>query len=200
MLDKIFLLARRVFMRLLLLMLPLGLFAFLVKVIPLEPLTALVCVLPVIGIEVWLVVKYILPGMGDLAASTLYSSNISTDEEVMVEAARRMLAAGDAKGALASLERHRKENAAMVRPWLMEAGLLNEMRRHAESAELLQEALASRRWRKEDRALFLYKIGTVYANMLNNPDKARQYLEQAAEDYPNTAYGRSAADKLDQLR
>lgn len=43
-----------------------------------------------------LVVKYLLPGMSDVVTKTLYASNISTDEEVLVDAARRMLGAGDA--------------------------------------------------------------------------------------------------------
>ena len=196
MLKMILLLARRTFIRLLLVLLPLGLFAFLAQAIPLSPLQSLVVLIPVIAFEVWLVVKYLLPVMGDLVTKTLYSSNITTDEEVLVDAARRMLNSGDPQGALELLERYRKENSGLVRSWLMESSLLNDMRRYADSVEVLQEALESRRWRKEDRALFLYKIGVIYDSQLNNPDKARKYWEEAADRYPNTAYGRSALDKL----
>ena len=196
MLKMILLLARRTFIRLLLVLLPLGLFAFLAQAIPLSPLQSLVVLIPVIAFEVWLVVKYLLPVMGDLVTKTLYSSNITTDEEVLVDAARRMLKSGDPQGALELLERYRKENSGLVRSWLMESSLLNDMRRYADSVEVLQEGLESRRWRKEDRALFLYKIGVIYDSQLNNPDKARKYWEEAADRYPNTAYGRSALDKL----
>ena len=196
MLKMILLLARRTFIRLLLVLLPLGLFAFLAQAIPLSPLQSLVVLIPVIAFEVWLVIKYLLPVMGDLVTKTLYSSNITTDEEVLVDAARRMLNYGDPQGALELLERYRKENSGLVRSWLMESSLLNDMRRYADSVEVLQEGLESRRWRKEDRALFLYKIGVIYDSQLNNPDKARKYWEEAADRYPNTAYGRSALDKL----
>ena len=196
MLKMILLLARRTFIRLLLVLLPLGLFAFLAQAIPLSPLQSLVVLIPVIAFEVWLVVKYLLPVMGDLVTKTLYSSNITTDEEVLVDAARRMLNSGDPQGALELLERYRKENSGLVRSWLMESSVLNDMRRYADSVEVLQEGLESRRWRKEDRALFLYKIGVIYDSQLNNPDKARKYWEEAADRYPNTAYGRSALDKL----
>lgn len=196
MLKMILLLARRTFIRLLLAMLPLGLFAVLAQALDLSPLQSLVTLIPVIAFEVWLVVKYVLPVMGDLVTKTLYSSNITTDEEVLVEASRRMLNSGDAQGALELLERYRKENPGLVRSWLMESGLLNDMRRYADSVKILQEGLESRRWRKEDRALFLYKIGVIYDSMLNNPDKARKYWEEAADRYPNTAYGCSALDKL----
>lgn len=196
MLKMILLLARRTFIRLLLVLLPLGLFAFLAQAIPLSPLQSLVVLIPVIAFEVWLMVKYLLPVMGDLVTKTLYSSNITTDEEVLVDAARRMLNSGDPQGALELLERYRKENSGLVRSWLMESSLLNDMRRYADSVEVLQEGLESRRWRKEDRALFLYKIGVIYDSQLNNPDKARKYWEEAADRYPNTAYGRSALDKL----
>lgn len=196
MLKMILLLARRTFIRLVLALLPLGLFAFLAQALDLSPLQSLITLIPVIAFEVWLVVKYVLPVMGDLVTKTLYSSNITTDEEVLVEASRRMLNSGDAQGALELLERYRKENPGLVRSWLMESGLLNDMRRYADSVEVLQEGLESRRWRKEDRALFLYKIGVIYGSLLNNPDKARKYWEEAADRYPNTAYGRSAGDKL----
>ena len=196
MLKMILLLARRTFIRLLLAMLPLGLFAVLAQALDLSPLQSLVTLIPVIAFEVWLVVKYVLPVMGDLVTKTLYSSNITTDEEVLVEASRRMLNSGDPQGALELLERYRKENPGLVRSWLMESGLLNDMRRYADSVKILQEGLESRRWRKEDRALFLYKIGVIYDSQLNNPDKARKYWEEAADRYPNTAYGRSALDKL----
>lgn len=196
MLKMILLLARRTIIRLLLVLLPLGLFAFLAQAIPLSPLQSLVVLIPVIAFEVWLVIKYLLPVMGDLVTKTLYSSNITTDEEVLVDAARRMLNSGDPQGALELLERYRKENPGLVRSWLMESSLLNDMRRYADSVEVLQEGLESRRWRKEDRALFLYKIGVIYDSQLNNPDKARKYWEEAADRYPNTAYGRSALDKL----
>ena len=196
MLKMILLLARRTFIRLLLVLLPLGLFAFLAQAIPLSPLQSLVVLIPVIAFEVWLVIKYLLPVMGDLVTKTLYSSNITTDEEVLVDAARRMLNSGDPQGALELLERYRKENSGLVRSWLMESSLLNDMRRYADSVEVLQEGLESRRWRKEDRALFLYKIGVIYDSQLNNPDKARKYWEEAADRYPNTAYGRSPLDKL----
>ena len=196
MLKMILLLARRTFIWLLLVLLPLGLFAFLAQAIPLSPLQSLVVLIPVIAFEVWLVIKYLLPVMGDLVTKTLYSSNITTDEEVLVDAARRMLNSGDPQGALELLERYRKENSGLVRSWLMESSLLNDMRRYADSVEVLQEGLESRRWRKEDRALFLYKIGVIYDSQLNNPDKARKYWEEAADRYPNTAYGRSALDKL----
>ena len=196
MLKMILLLARRMFIRLLLVLLPLGFFAFLAQAIPLSPLQSLILLIPVIAFEVWLVVKYLLPVMGDVVTKTLYSSSITTDEEVLVDAARRMLNSGDARGALELLERYREENPGLVRSWLMESGLLNDMRRYADSVELLQKGLKSRRWRKEDRALFLYKIGAIYDSLLNNPDKARQYWEEAADRYPNTAYGRSALDKL----
>lgn len=196
MLKMILLLARRMFVRLLLVLLPLGFFAFLAQAIPLSPLQSLILLIPVIAFEVWLVVKYLLPVMGDVVTKTLYSSSITTDEEVLVDAARRMLNSGDARGALELLERYREENPGLVRSWLMESGLLNDMRRYADSVELLQKGLKSRRWRKEDRALFLYKIGAIYDSLLNNPDKARQYWEEAADRYPNTAYGRSALDKL----
>ena len=57
MLKMIFLLARRIFIRLLLALLPLGLFMFLAQAIPLSPLQSLLALVPVIAFEVWLVIR-----------------------------------------------------------------------------------------------------------------------------------------------
>ena len=179
-----------------LVLLPLGLFMFLAQAIPLSPLQSLLLLVPVIAFEVWLVIRYLLPVMGELVTKTLYSSNITTDEEVLVEASRRMLNSGDPQGALELLERYRKKNPGLVRSWLMESSLLNDMRRYADSVNVLQKGLEYGGWRKEDRALFLYKIGAIYESQLNNPDRARKYWEEAADKYPDTAYGRSARDKV----
>ena len=193
--EMIFLLARRIFIRLPPALL-LGLFMFLAQAIPLSPLQSLLVLVPVIAFEVWLVIRHLLPVMGELVTKTLYSSNITTDEEVLVEASRRMLNSGDPQGALELLERYRKENPGLVRSWLMESSLLNDMRRYADSVNVLQKGLENGGWRKEDRALFLYKIGAIYDSQLHDPDRARKYWEEAADKYPDTAYGRSALDKL----
>ena len=60
MLKMIFLLARRMFIRLLLVLLPLGLFMFLAQAIPLSPLQSLLLLVPVIAFEVWLVIRHLL--------------------------------------------------------------------------------------------------------------------------------------------
>ena len=137
------------FIRLLLVLLPLGLFMFLAQAIPLSPLQSLLLLVPVIAFEVWLVIRHLLPVMGELVTKTLYSSNITTDEEVLVEASRRMLNSGDPQGALELLERYRKENPGLVRSWLMESSLLNDMRRYADSVNVLQKGLEYGGWRKE---------------------------------------------------
>ena len=58
----------------------------------------------------------------------------------------------------------------------MESSLLNDMRRYADSVEVLQEGLESRRWRKEDRALFLYKIGVIYDVPAQQPGQGPEIL------------------------
>ena len=56
------------------------------------------------GYQYWLDSVSYTHLMGELVTKTLYSSNITTDEEVLVEASRRMLNSGDPQGALELLE------------------------------------------------------------------------------------------------
>lgn len=182
--------------RLLWVLLPIGIFISIVQIVPISPLVSLAILIPIIAFEVWFVLKHLLPAMGDIVSKTLYSSHITTDEEVLLEASRQLWNSGDSLGALKLLERYRNENPGLIRAWLMESGLLNDMHRYADSVEVLQNGLKSRRWRKEDRALFLYKIGVMYESFLNRPDLAQKYWLEASKKYPSTAYGRSAEDKL----
>ena len=106
--KTILILARHTFLRLLWLLLPLRIFAFLVRAIPLSPLQALCGLIPVIIFEIWLVVKYLLPGMSDLVTKTLYASNITTDEELLVGAARLHAGSRRRGGRPGALERNRR--------------------------------------------------------------------------------------------
>ncbi len=186
----------RIFLRIMGALLPVGLLIGVVRYFDLTVMQTMGLMIPVVAYEAWLIFKRLLPGMGDLVTKTLYSANITTDEETVLQDARRLLAAGNAQGALNMLEEYRNENRKMVRAWLMESGMLNDLHRYSDSVKLLESGLKSRRWRKEDRALFLYKIGAVYDSYLGDPHQARQYWQRAADKYPRTAYGRAAWEKL----
>ncbi len=186
----------RIFLRIMGALLPVGLLVGVVRFFDLTVMQTMGLMIPVVAYEAWLIFKRLLPGMGDLVTKTLYSANITTDEETVLQDARRLLAAGNAQGALNMLEEYRNANRKMVRAWLMESGMLNDLHRYSDSVKLLESGLKSRRWRKEDRALFLYKIGAVYDSYLGDPHQARQYWQRAADKYPRTAYGRAAWEKL----
>ncbi len=189
-------LAKSVFIRLMFALLPVGLFISAVREFDLSMGVTFLLLIPVVAFEGWLVFKHLLPGMGDLVTKTLYSSHITTDEDDLLREARVMINAGNPDGALKLLQTYRKENAKLVRSWLMESGLLNDLHRYADSAKLLEAALSSRRWRKEDRALFLYKIGQIYDSYLGDSHKAAQYWQTAVDKYPRTAYGKAARQKI----
>lgn len=80
MLKMIFLLARRMFIRLLLVLLPLGLFMFLAQAIPLSPLQSLLLLVPVIAFEVWLVIRHLLPVMGELVSKIIRNISLLNRE------------------------------------------------------------------------------------------------------------------------
>ncbi len=196
MFSNVFKLAKAVFLRLMFALFPVGLFISVVREFDLSMGVTFLLLIPVLAFEGWLVFKHLLPGMGDLVTKTLYSSNITTDEEDLLQKAHGLINTGNPDAALKLLQQYRQENPKLVRSWLMESGLLSDLRRYAESAKLLETALESRRWRKEDRALFLYKIGRIYESYLGDPHQAREYWQTAANKYPRTAYGKAAWQKL----
>ena len=80
--------------------------------------------------------------------------------KLLVEASRRMLGQ-DHWGALEFVERCRK-NPGLVRSCLMESRLLGTICASTQiPSTSFRKDWNTRGWRKEDRALFLYKIGAI---------------------------------------
>ncbi len=178
---------------------PFGFYGFVVSYFELEPLTALGLIIPVMVIEIVLVVKYVIPNLGNAFTQTVLAGNVGAEEKVF-EKAQEIFRRGDAQGALKVYTDFRENNTNLIRAWIMESNMLLDLQRPHDAVMLLEQGANCRRWRKEDRALFLYKMANIYMNRLNNQGKAIEIWEEAVDKYPRTAYGRASADKLRGVR
>ncbi len=156
-------------------------------------LIAIACAL----LEVWIAWKWTFPWVSEIVAGFFYSSHSNAGEEADLEAADQLVREGDIAGACRVLEHFASRNKGYMRAWDRYISfLIDPMEEYVKAIEVMEKCAGSRRWNKQDRAFFLYRIGKVYSNNLHRPDKAAAYWQEAAKRYPKTAFGREAANKL----
>lgn len=148
-------------------------------------------------IELILVLKYLLPDLVKAFSSLFLASEDMPDYEIREDTARIMMKEGRLDDALEMLERYTREQRGTLRSWILRSDFLaNDLQRYEEAIDVLEEGLKSSRWNKQDKAFFLYRIGHIYADKLDNIPKAETYWEKAVKKYPQTSYGREAAKRL----
>lgn len=148
-------------------------------------------------LEAWILWKWTFPWLGDLISCFFFSSNSNAGEATEVEAARILEQQGDLPGACQVLESYAYDHKGFMRAWDMYISfLIDPMEDYVRAIEVLKECANSRRWNREDRAYFLYRIGKIYEFHLKRHDEAVAYWQEAAKRYPRTAFGQEAADRL----
>ncbi len=150
-------------------------------------------------IQLILIIR-ILPWFGDFFFRLLHCGYGANSEDEMITQAKRMCYEGDKSGAIQLFEAYRKKHAGNIRTWIQESSFLLDLQEYHQAIDLLEEGLRySMFWSKENKALFYFKIASIYANHLLNNNKAIDYYRLAASKYPSTAYGRAAKEKLARL-
>lgn len=190
-------LVRYSFIRMVWILTPLFLLVVVLQLPFLDELTKLFLALVLSAIEIYVLLKYALPWVSQVISELLLSQLDTADEEALVQGARNLVRDNRPNDALKLLEKFSHDNRRQLKAWILRADVLtHDLGRHAEAVDALKEGLHSTRWNKQDKAFFLYRIGSLYADRLKQPDKAADYWHEAATKYPRTAYGREAIKRL----
>lgn len=150
------------------------------------------------AVEIRIIMKSTIPWISEVFSFVLSDSNVPPEEDALVEAASHFKEQRDVQSLTQALRRYTDENPKLLRAWLLRASYLcdDPLYKYDEAIDTLKEALTAARWRKEDKAMFLFKIAHIYENNLGNREKAAAYYAEAERKYPSTAYGRKAGEKL----
>lgn len=151
-----------------------------------------------ISIELRIILKSTIPWISDVFAFLLSDSANPADEDVLVQAAQEFKNQRDIQSLRQTLRRYTDENPKLLRAWLLRVSFLCDepLNEYNEAIETLKEGIVASGWRKEDKAMFLFKIGHIYDLHLKNASKAATYYAEAAQLYPRTSYGKRAVEKL----
>lgn len=140
-----------------------------------------------------LLIRYlVLPVWGRAVGERVYAGSYTPDQDALLEMSAR-IRRENAPELLPEFERLVRRESFRTRAWTELAALQAEVCRRPEDA--LQSLLqgAEKVPEAEERAFLLCRAATLCDKQLSDPARARQLLERAAADYPDTAYGRRAA-------
>lgn len=138
---------------------------------------------------------WILPGWSEKMAERLYAGSYLPEDDALAQLIDRVEAEKDA-ALMPQLVAMVRKQGWRLRGWLELARLQQELLHDAPAAlASLEEAIRAVR-DPEDVALLMYRAAHVCEKGLYDDAAARQWLQRAAESYPNTVYGRKAAKEV----
>lgn len=192
----------RLFTRICVVLLPVALFAvamlpvraYLGRAEALNGIALLLAALAVLALLEGLLFRfYLLPQLGESISEHVYGGSYFPADDALACAVARA-EKDSTPEALAALAEVVRAQSDRTRGWLELARLQQDAGKPEAAAETLAEGAAAVRER-EDCALLLYRAAHLYADALHRPERAAQLCAEAASRYPETVYGRRAAEK-----
>ena len=137
----------------------------------------------------------ILPLLGEAIGEHIYGGSYVPGEDALVVLTARLRESRSPE-LLAALEKMVRQQKRRTRGWLelarAQQDVFGELSRAAETLAQGAGCVSSR----QDRALLLYRAAMLYRRDLHDEARATEYFGRAARRYPNTTYGRRAAEQL----
>lgn len=161
--------------------------------------TKLVVVILIGGIGGILMVKYVIPWIGDAMGEAVFSSGEKVEQDEMTKAAA-CISQGDYEGAIGHYEKMLEEKPDDPFP-VAEIAKVHAERLHdpASALQVLSEHLQSKDWPVDDAAFIMFRIADVHLTHRHDFDAARDMLEQVITNFPNTRHSANAHHKIGEV-
>lgn len=146
-----------------------------------------------------LMVKYVLPWIGDMMGEAVFSSGEQTEQDDMTKAAA-CISQGDYEGAIGHYENMLQKVPNDPFP-VAEIAKVHAERLHQpdEALRVLSEHLQSKDWPVDDAAFIMFRIADVHLTHRHDFDAARDMLEQVIANFPNTRHSANAHHKTSEI-
>ncbi len=146
-----------------------------------------------------LVVKFVIPWIGDAMGESLYSSGEKSEQDEMTKAAA-CISQGDYEGAIRHYEKMLEDKPDDPFP-VAEISKVYAERLHDNAAALrvLEEHLQSKDWPVDDAAFIMFRIADVHLKHSHDFEAARDMLEQVIGNFPNTRHSANAHHKMSEI-
>ena len=139
---------------------------------------------------------WVLPGWGEKMAERLYAGSYMPENDALARLVERLVSEKDT-ALLPELRALVLRQPRRLRGWLELARLQQELQHDAAASVATLEEAATVVREPEDAAMLLYRAGSLCESALQNPARAREIWQRAADIYPTTVYGAKAAARLD---
>lgn len=194
----------RRFSQLLVLLLPLGVFALALPLVQqrlfggqaTSGILLLLVGLALLALAEGLLFRYwILPGWGDKMAERLYAGSYLPEQDelaLLLERVAREKSVDD----LPLVEKMVRRQPRRLRGWLELAHLQQELLQDDRAALRTCEVALTHIRDREDAALLLYRAAQLCEKKLHDTAAAARFYERAATQFADTVYGRRAASRV----
>ncbi|MFO1482896.1 MAG: tetratricopeptide repeat protein [Verrucomicrobiaceae bacterium] len=146
-----------------------------------------------------LVVKFVIPMLGDALGESIYSSGEKTEQDEMTKAAA-CISQGNYEGAIEHYEKMLEDKPDDPFPVAEIAKVHAERLHDAQAAiRVLEEHLQSKDWPVDDAAFIMFRIAEIQLQYLHDFDTAQDILEQVVANFPNTRHSANANHKIHEL-
>jgi tetratricopeptide (TPR) repeat protein len=147
----------------------------------------------------FLAVKFLVPWIGDVIGTLVFSSG----EQITVDKSSRAavkLAQGDYEGAIHEHEKALHENPAQTFPIAEIAKIwTDKLHDPKRGLAVLQEHLSARDWPEDDAAYLMFRALDIKMDVLKDYEGARQLLQEVIGKFPNTRHSANAHHKLNEI-
>ena len=144
------------------------------------------------------VLKWVIPALGDRVAESFYSAPEKT-EQTLTHKAMALVAQGEYRKAIEmfqkSLAEGPKERFALMEMVKLHQDKLGDL---DAAVQLLEEAVAGD-WGSDDKCFFMVKLADMHATQRGDFARARQILEDLIQTYPESNHAANAHHKLNEI-
>ena len=164
-----------------------------------DEMTKLIVVILLGGAGGLLMVKFVIPWIGDAMGEAVFSSGERLEQDEMTKAAA-CISKGDYEGAIEHYEKMLEEKPDDPFPVAEISKLYAERLNQPDAAlKALSDHLQSKDWPVDDAAFLMFRIADVHLNHRHDFDAARDMLEQVIDNFPNTRHSANAHHKTSEI-
>ncbi len=146
-----------------------------------------------------LMVKFVIPWIGDAMGEAVFSSGEQLEQDEMTKAAV-CISQGDYPGAISHYEKMLEEKPDDPFPVAEIAKVHAERLHDPHSAlQVLSDHLQSKDWPVDDAAFIMFRIADVQQRHLHDFEAARDMLQQVIGNFPNTRHSANAHHKMSEI-
>jgi tetratricopeptide (TPR) repeat protein len=146
-----------------------------------------------------LMLKFVIPWIGDAMGEAVFSSGEKLEQDEMTKAAA-CISQGDYEGAIKHYEKMLEDKPDDPFP-VAEISKVYAERLHDPQAALkvLAEHLQSKDWPVDDAAFIMFRIADVHLTHLHDFETAHDMLQQVITNFPNTRHSANANHKIHEV-